>query len=90
MLIRQMAGTNSTFRKYEYLNCFIVSKTDKCDALKNLQCTDYYSDACEQANLEAYLEMYIDGMCRRNPVSIFSAGNFLYEEGRYRSVLHVA
>ena len=87
--IANTPGTNSTFRNYQYLNCFIVDKTDKCDALSRLDCKDNYSEECERANLEAYLETYIDGMCRRNPVSIFSASNFLYEGGNKRNALFV-
>lgn len=82
-------GINSTFRNYEYLNCYIVDKTDKCDALSKLSCRDFYSEDCERANLEAYLETYINGMCRENAVSIFSASNFLYEEGKKRNALYV-
>lgn len=91
-MIYNNPDTDPTFKKYQSLNCLFLSlsKTDKCKVLDNLQCSNKnYGDACEKANVEAYLETYIDGLCRLNFVSMFSAGNFLYEEGGKRIALYV-
>ena len=71
-------GTDSTFTKYQYLNCFIVKNTPKCNELSQKDCSANYSEDCEKVNVEAYTETYIDGQCDKNFIAMISAGNGLY------------
>ena len=58
-------GIDKGFRRYLYLNCFVIYNTDKCKFLESLDCKSSYTQQCETANMEAFLETYINGICHK-------------------------
>lgn len=72
-------GQDQSFKKYRTWSCLILGNTSKCNALDALNCTTNYTETCEIATAEAFLETYINGICHNNVFSVVSASNYIEE-----------